>query len=186
MPLNYFAFPHPPQLVSVQRRKHDGPLQLGHLFRPHPDVCPRRPRPGLLPGSRQRTHQNHHHPPRHHLSRATGPAGPHLHHPRSRRWLLVRANVLFVGAGGDWRGAGSDLREESLYRTSGSTRISLLSVTGEIKAAPDHISRNTPQCTQWLRFFVFLSFPSNDKRWHNPLWLLSITEVLWTLKQQHF
>lgn len=123
------------QSVSVQRGKHDGPLQLGYLFWSHPDVCPWGPWSGVLPGARQRTHQDHHHPPRHHISGATRPAGPHLHHPWNGRGLLVR---MFT--------EGFEKGREALSKPVcffWATRISLPSIKQGIKAPPEH-SMNRP------------------------------------------
>ena len=80
----------PPQPVPVQRREHDGPLQPGHLLRPHADAHAWQPGPGLLPGTRQRDRQDHHHPPRDHLPRRQRAGRARLREVHGWRRLLVR------------------------------------------------------------------------------------------------
>lgn len=59
------------QSLPVQRREHDGSIQLGYLLRSHPDAHPRWPGSCRVPGSCKRGHQDHHHPQWGHLPQST-------------------------------------------------------------------------------------------------------------------
>ena len=89
-------FPSLLQFVPVQRREHDGPVQSGHLLRPHAHAHAGHPGPGVLPGPRQRDHQDHHRPQRDHLPWRQRTGRPHLWEVHGRRRLLVRNEKLFL------------------------------------------------------------------------------------------
>lgn len=84
------------QPVSVQWWEHDGPIQPGHMLRPHTHAYAGQPGPGVLPGPRQRNHQDHHYPPWDHLSWCQRTGWAHLWEVYGWRRLLVRNAVVLL------------------------------------------------------------------------------------------